>query len=82
MPPMRWWTEEAPSGFADWLWHVGMAVMAGVEVFLACGVIVSFGVAGRDESFPYALWTLVLAGLAYLFGRWWMARWQERHPPC
>jgi hypothetical protein len=45
--------------------------MAGVVVLLACGSIVTFGMAGRDESLGLAFLCLVYAALAVLLGRWW-----------
>jgi hypothetical protein len=76
----RWLRGNASLGVADLLWLAGLAIMAGAAVFLACGSIVTFGVAGRDESLGHAFLCLVYAALAVLLGRWcWMnfRRWME-----
>lgn len=76
----KWLRGNAALGVADILWLAGLAIMAGGAVLLACGSIVTFGVAGRDESLGYAFLSLVYAALAVLLGRWcWMnfRRWIE-----
>jgi hypothetical protein len=74
---MRKWLGRTPSSVADLLWLAGMANVLGLVVLLACGSIVTFGVAGREESLGQAFLCLVYAGLAALLGRWWWGHFRQ-----